>query len=202
VGCEWAEYPRLSGRQRLQCIEEGPVGQRVGVSSAREVGVRAQRPGDGSVGAGAGRRWGLAPGAAPVYGVRPYAVLGEESVVLGSVRIHGLSSWTVGLLAVAVGVSSIAATCGIASGAEPRRYELVSPPDKAGGEVMSFSSRTRAANDGDAVGFASLVGFGDARGTGLAVEYLAQRRPELGRWVTHAVTPTVPTSRRTSGVGS
>jgi hypothetical protein len=113
-------------------------------------------------------------------------------VVLGSVRVRGLSSLVMAVLAAAVvGVGWVAAMCGVASGAESRRYELVSPADKGGGEVMSFSSRTRAAGDGDAVGFASLVGFGDARGTGLAVEYLAQRRPELGRWVTHAVTPQV-----------
>jgi hypothetical protein len=96
------------------------------------------------------------------------------------------------VFAVAVGVAWVAAMCDVASGAEQRRYELVSPSDKGGGEVMSYSSRTRAAADGDAVGFGSLVGFADARGTGIAVEYLAQRRPELGRWVTHAITPTLP----------
>jgi hypothetical protein len=122
-------------------------------------------------------------------------------VVLGSVRIRGLSSWAVAVLAVVVGVGWVAAVCGVASGAEPRRYELVSPSDKGGGEVMPYSPRTRAAGDGDAVGFASLVGFGDARGTGIAVEYLAQRRPELGRWVTHAITPTVPNVSLNSRAG-
>jgi hypothetical protein len=112
-------------------------------------------------------------------------------VVLGSVRIRGLSS--LAMVAVVVGVGWVSAAVGVASGAEPRRFELVSPPDKNGGDVMPFSARSRAAADGDAVGFASLVGFGDAQGTGVAVEYVAQRRPELGRWVTHAVTPTVAT---------
>jgi hypothetical protein len=125
-----------------------------------------------------------------MFMVEPHSERG--GLVLGSVRIRGLSSWAMAVLAVVVGVGLVAAMCGVASGAEGRRYELVSPSDKGGGEVMSFSSRTRAAGDGDAVGFGSLVGFGDARGTGIAVEYLAQRRPDLGRWVTHAITPTVP----------
>jgi hypothetical protein len=129
----------------------------------------------------------------------PY--LGEERVVLGSVRIRGLSSWAPAVLAVAVGVGWAAAMCGIASGAEPRRYELVSPSDKNGGDVMPLSSRTRAASDGDTVGFASLVGFGDVRGAGIAVEYLAQRRLELGRWVTHAVTPTASTGSLKNRLG-
>jgi len=113
--------------------------------------------------------------------------------VLGSVRIRGLSSWAGAVLAAAaVGVGFVMAACASASAAEPRQYELVSPADKGGGEIMSDSSRSRAAGDGNAVGFASLGGFADVRGAAIAVEYLAQRRPELGHWVTHALTPTLP----------
>jgi len=83
-----------------------------------------------------------------------------------------------------------------------RAYEQASPVDKGGGEVMPLSSRTRAASDGNAVSFASLVGSGDVRGTGIAVEYLAQRRPDLGRWVTHSITPTVPNVSLKARVGS
>lgn len=106
----------------------------------------------------------------------------------------------IGLAAAAV-VSWASAAIGVASAQEPRAYELVSPAAKNGGDIMPFSPRTRAASDGDAVGFASLIGFGDARGTGVAVEYLAQRRPELGRWATHALTPTVPTGSLNSRAG-
>jgi hypothetical protein len=119
-------------------------------------------------------------------------------VVLGSVRIRGLAMVVV---VVAVGVCWVGATVGVASAAGPRRFELVSPADKNGGDVMPFSARSRAAADGDAVGFASLVGFGDAHGTGIAVEYVAQRRPELGRWVSHAVTPTVAGGSLVSRLG-
>jgi hypothetical protein len=120
-------------------------------------------------------------------------------VVLGCVRVRGLSS--LAMVAVVVGVGWVLAAVGVAAGAQPRRFELVSPADKNGGDVMPFSARSRAAGDGDAVGFASLVGFGDARGTGIAVEYVAQRSPGLGRWVTHAVTPTVATGSLVTRLG-
>jgi len=68
-----------------------------------------------------------------------------------------------------------------------RAYELVSPPDKNGGDIMPFTPRTRASADGEAVSFASLVPFGDAIGTGVAVEYMALRGS--GGWMTHAITP-------------
>ena len=68
-----------------------------------------------------------------------------------------------------------------------RRYELVSPSDKAGGDVMLRSSRARASADGDAFGFASLVAFGDVRGTATSVDYIARR--SAGGWATHGITP-------------
>lgn len=71
-----------------------------------------------------------------------------------------------------------------------RAYELVSPADKNGGDILAYSPRTRASADGNAVGFASLIPFGDPRGTGTAVEYLAERTSEA--WLTHAITPLVP----------
>jgi hypothetical protein len=70
-----------------------------------------------------------------------------------------------------------------------RAYEQVSPVDKQGNDVMPFSPRTRAAADGEAVQFASLGGFGDVRGAGIAFEYLARRGPD--GWATHAITPKI-----------
>jgi hypothetical protein len=72
-----------------------------------------------------------------------------------------------------------------------RAFELVSPADKNGGDVLPMSFRTHAAADGNALGFASLVGFADAMGTGVTVDYVAQRRPEAGAWITHALNPAV-----------
>lgn len=78
-----------------------------------------------------------------------------------------------------------------AAGAPPqgRAYEMVSPVDKSGGDVMAYSARTHTAGDGDAIAFGALLAFGDAQGTGTGVEYMAQRSPQ--GWMTHAITPRV-----------
>jgi DNA-binding beta-propeller fold protein YncE len=72
-----------------------------------------------------------------------------------------------------------------------RAYELVSPPDKIGNNVVIASERTQAAADGNAAIFASLGGFGDVRGTGVAVDYMSIRDPAGSPtgWVTHSITP-------------
>src|SRR6185312_805749 len=68
-----------------------------------------------------------------------------------------------------------------------RAYELVSPVQKNGGGIVSDSQRTRAAADGDAVGFVALAAVGDVRGTGVGTDYVSVRT--AGGWVTHAITP-------------
>jgi len=78
----------------------------------------------------------------------------------------------------------------------PRAWELVSPSDKGGNDVIAESSRTHAQTSAapglpSAVAFASLGGFADAIGGGIATEYLAQRtaQPGTSGWTTHAITP-------------
>jgi hypothetical protein len=77
-----------------------------------------------------------------------------------------------------------------------RAYELVSPPDKQGLNIIASTSNTRAASEGTAAAFGALGAFGDARGTAVAVEYLARRSldPDPGNngWSTHAITPAMP----------
>lgn len=89
--------------------------------------------------------------------------------------------------------SVLGAGSAAASGQPPdgRGYELVSPPEKGGADVMIHSDRTRAAVDGDAVVFPSFGAFGDARGTGVAVDYMSVRQglPGTSGWGTHAITP-------------
>lgn len=68
-----------------------------------------------------------------------------------------------------------------------RSYEMVSPPNKNGGDVMGDPAKTRVAVDGHAVSYVSLTGFGDVVGSGIAFEYMGLR--ETDRWATHAITP-------------
>ncbi len=77
-----------------------------------------------------------------------------------------------------------------------RAYEMVSPPDKNGGDVIAWAERTRAAKEETAglpmaVDFASLQGFGDVRGTGITSEYISERDGAAGTngWSTHGITP-------------
>ncbi len=77
-----------------------------------------------------------------------------------------------------------------------RAYELVSPPQKNGGDVAVNSRRTRAAQElapGEpmAVSFESLGAFADVRGTVIAGEYMSLRdgSPGTQGWSTHAITP-------------
>lgn len=89
-----------------------------------------------------------------------------------------------------------AASAAAATLPDGRAWELVSPPAKLGNDVVSDSSRTRAAA-AEAPGlpmaatFASLGGFADVRGMGISTEYLAQRtaQPGTSGWSTHAITP-------------
>jgi hypothetical protein len=72
-----------------------------------------------------------------------------------------------------------------------RGYELVSPPQKNGGEIMPDSQRTRAAADGSAVGFTSLAGFADFRAMGVSADYISVRNgtPGTNGWATHILIP-------------
>lgn len=79
-----------------------------------------------------------------------------------------------------------------------RAYELVSPPDKNGGEVIAAPSFTRAAQalgSGEpmALQFNSLEAFSDASGIGAASAYMSERdvRPGTSGWSTHGITPTL-----------
>jgi hypothetical protein len=86
-----------------------------------------------------------------------------------------------------------------ASGAtlpDGRGWELVSPAQKFGSEVAAESTLSQASAS-ESVGspagltFMSLGGFADAQGTGIAIQYLAERTGAAGTsgWATHAITP-------------
>jgi sugar lactone lactonase YvrE len=71
---------------------------------------------------------------------------------------------------------------------DDRAYEMVSPPGKNGGDIAAWPSRTQVVDDGNAVQFVSVAGFGDTHGSGVGgTEYIANRDPS--GWDTHAITP-------------
>jgi hypothetical protein len=105
--------------------------------------------------------------------------------LVGAVVAVVVLSWTLAGVAVAA--------AGLPDG---RGWELVSPSEKLGGEVVAASSRSQAsAGESSSLPagfvFTSLVGFGDVQGGGISTQYLAQRTGEPGTsgWVTHAITP-------------
>ncbi len=72
-----------------------------------------------------------------------------------------------------------------------RAYEMVSPLDKNGNDVVTIAGWTQAAARGDAVKFTALAPFGDAPGGSLVTEFVARRSAEPGTsgWQTHGITP-------------
>jgi hypothetical protein len=71
-----------------------------------------------------------------------------------------------------------------------RAYEMASPVEKNGGDVVGDGITNVAAADGEAIAFNSRTSFGDTIGSGVSgqTQYLA-RRGEAG-WRTHAIDPT------------
>jgi len=72
-----------------------------------------------------------------------------------------------------------------------RAYELVSPSDKNGAEVITKTDKTHVAPDGNAVTFSSLGGFGGVEGSAFDFEYMSRRTAEPGTsgWSTHGINP-------------
>jgi hypothetical protein len=109
---------------------------------------------------------------------------------VGAARHAGKLGWlVVGLVALLIVGAAVPAGAVVLP--DGRGYELVSPPDKNGGDVMASSGRVRAAADGSAATFASLGGFGDVQGSGVAFDYLARRTgtPDTSGWITHPLNP-------------
>lgn len=69
-----------------------------------------------------------------------------------------------------------------------RAYELVTPVDKRGADVVGFPLRTRSAGDGNAVAYGATTSFGDSLGSSSSgVEYMSMRGPD--GWSTHSLSP-------------
>ncbi|HUC00189.1 MAG TPA: hypothetical protein VMS11_10220, partial [Solirubrobacterales bacterium] len=68
-----------------------------------------------------------------------------------------------------------------------RAYEMVSPADKNGGDIDADTTRTRAAVDGNAIQFTSLIGFGGTGSVTVDNDFMALRKSD--GWVSHGITP-------------
>ena len=74
---------------------------------------------------------------------------------------------------------------------DARAYELVSPPDKSGADVIAQSYKTFAATDGNGVAWPATGAFAGALGTSVDVQYLSRRDGRAGTsgWRTHSINP-------------
>lgn len=90
---------------------------------------------------------------------------------------------------VALGSAVIASGARAAALPDGRSYELVSPSEKGGGDIVGNATRVRVAEDGSAVAFVSLAGFSDTVGGGTVTEYMSIRTPGEQGWRTHAISP-------------
>lgn len=141
--------------------------------------------------------WGysaLAFGVTGVYHRWAFASGGGEIVLRRAKRRP--DPWRAALVAGAIVV--LAAGAVPAKGAPPdgREYEMISPPQKNGGNVMPSPRKVRIAPDGSSVAFASLTAFADPQGTGLETDYVATRAN--GAWSTHAIMPVTESQRGTT----
>jgi hypothetical protein len=72
-----------------------------------------------------------------------------------------------------------------------RAYELVSPPEKGGSDVIRQTSKSHVATDGDGVTFSAVGAFGETQGTSFDSEYLSRRTgvPGTNGWSTDGINP-------------
>lgn len=111
-----------------------------------------------------------------------YRLIAESSA--GKVTTSG-AAFTTGVGATPCGNQQIGLSAALP---DCRAYEMVSPLEKAGGDVASLTFRTRAAADGDAVTFVSQAAFAGTDGFPYSgAEYLSSR--SSAGWSTHSITP-------------
>jgi hypothetical protein len=72
-----------------------------------------------------------------------------------------------------------------------RAYEMVSPPDKNGQDVITQTDKTHVASDGDGVTFSAIGGFGEQQGTSYDSEFISRRtaQPGTNGWATSGINP-------------
>jgi hypothetical protein len=83
-----------------------------------------------------------------------------------------------------------------------RAYEMVSPLDKNGSDIIGSKLTTESSSDGERVAYAALAGIGDTNGSGAGgyTQYIASRNAEAG-WTSRAITPLVSQGAYQTTVG-
>lgn len=120
---------------------------------------------------------------------------GEEVPERGEVATvvrNGARGIAVGAVAAVLwSAAAVATAAGGAQLPDGRAYELASPPQKNGGEVIQQTAKTHVASDGNAVTFSSLGVFGDVQGTSFDSEYVSRRTGVAGTsgWTTRGINP-------------
>src|SRR5215212_5775627 len=94
-------------------------------------------------------------------------------------------------VAVVLSVSALTGTAGATQLPNARAYEMVSPSDKNGADVIQQTDKTHVADDGNGVTFSALGAFGALQGSSFDAEYLSRRTavPGSNGWSTLGINP-------------
>src|SRR3977135_163618 len=167
-----------------------------GKPSAREAAKGGGRQGLKGQGESYVRRRAKAPAAGLPSANMPKQVKDAGSVACSArerlrTQRCAVAMFALGVLGLVAFLGSSAPTVGAAEAfpgqgflPDNRAWEMVSPPNKNGGDVHPNSFPTRAPTAGNATQFVAPAGCGDSQSTGLLGEYIAERTaaPATNGW--------------------
>jgi len=135
-------------------------------------------------------------GGGPAYGKDPDGPKGPEKATFED-GLEGTFTTATPVISPPTGACpNEAFRTGLSAGLwECRAYELASPVDKLGGDILVVgningtpSRLDQATPEGDKVTYSSYRSFGDAQSAAYTTQYIASREADKG-WSTHAISP-------------